>query len=133
MRFTCGEVWTSTTGRRGVVIAIDDDGRSGRFLFGDNGDENWLGFMELTQAGQWKPDTTGRQTKSAAELKAMLLQKMRQQAACPPAMSVAIVALGSGKWRADGVPPPSTHIAYADCSHYIGNLALWFGLLYDLA
>lgn len=132
MRFNAYEVWTNRTGRRAVVLRTDDGGRRGLLLFGDNGGENWFNWAELTQAGEWILDRAPKPTKSAADLKELILIKIAQQAACPEEMSLEIVDLGNGKWRADSVPPPEQHIAWADCVHYIGTMAKAFGQLYAI-
>jgi hypothetical protein len=132
MRFNAYEVWTNKAGRRAVVLRTDDDGRRGLLLFGDDGGEGWFNWQELTQAGQWMLDRSPRPTKSADELKSLILLKMAHQPACPKGMSLEIVALGQGKWRADSVPPQGQHIGWADCAHYIGMMARAFGQLYAL-
>ena len=131
MRFNAYEVWISRSGRRAVVLRTDDGGRRGLLLFGDTGAEEWFNWAELTQADQWMLDRALRPAKTADELKALILKKIARQAACPTDMSVEIVDLGSGKWRADSVPP-SGPIGWADCAHYVGMIARAFGQLYAL-
>ena len=132
MRFNAYEVWTNRAGRRAVVLRTDDDGRRGLLLFGDDGGEGWFNWAELTQAGQWTLDPSSKPSKSANELKSLILIKMSQQPACPDGMSLEIVDLGNGEWRTDSVPPSGQHIAWADCAHYIGMMARAFGQLYSL-
>ena len=94
MRFNAYEVWTNRAGRRAVVLRTDDDGRRGLLLFGDDGGEGWFNWAESTQAGQWTLDPSSKPSKSANELKSLILIKMSQQPACPDGMSLEIVDLG---------------------------------------
>ena len=135
MRFNLGEVWTNTAGRRAVVVKIDDenDRRKGRLLFADTGEEQSFLWAELTQAGQWRVDTSPRPTKTASEVEGLILQRIAQHPVCPDGMGVKIISEGGGKWVADSVPPAGQSIAYADCAHHIGYVARAYQLLYDLA
>jgi len=87
MRFNLGEVWESVdkngVSRRAVVVAIDDERRRGRLYFDDTGDEEWFLWAQLTQAGNWQVDTSPRPSRSADELKATILQKIKSHPVCP--------------------------------------------------
>jgi hypothetical protein len=78
MRFQLGEVWTSKQGRRAAVVAIDDDGHTGKLHFEDTGEEDWQNWAALTSLGQWHLDPSPRPTRTAEELKAMILQRIRR-------------------------------------------------------
>jgi hypothetical protein len=132
MRFNLGEVWINAAGLRAAVVAIDDGGREGKLLFADTGDEQSFKWMELTQAGQWRADTSPRPAKTANELEGLILQKIAQHPVCPNGMNVQIRSEGGGNWVADSVPPAGQSIAYADCAHHIGYVASAYRLLYDL-
>lgn len=135
MRFNLREVWINTaTGRRAVVVALADEnyGRRGTLLFADTGEEESFLWMQLTQAGQWRVDTSPRPTKTASELEGLILQRIARHPVCPAGMGVQIRGEGGGKWVADSVPPAGQSIAYADCAHHIGYVASAYRLLYDL-
>jgi hypothetical protein len=136
MRFNLGEVWRSVEAggaepRRAVVSAIEDDGRKGTLFF-DNGDEQSFLWAELTQAGKWQLDNSPKPTRSADDLKALILQKMQNHPVCPSGMSVEIRHTSGDDWEALGVPPPGQHIAYADCVHYISTVARSLRLLFGV-
>jgi hypothetical protein len=136
MRFNLGEVWKSVEAsggepRRAVVVAIEDDGRSG-MLFFDTGDEQSFLWAELTQAGKWQVDTSPKPTRSADELKQIILRQIQRQAVCPAGMSVEIRNTTGNDWDAQSVPPPGRHIAYTDCVNYISKLARVLGSLYGV-
>jgi hypothetical protein len=134
MRFNLGEVWINAAGRRAVVVALDDenDGRKGTLLFADTGGEQSFLWAELTQAGQWRVDTSPRPAKTANELEGLILQRIARHPVCPDGMGVQIRSEGGGKWVADSVPPAGQSIGYADCAHHIGYVARAYRLLYDL-
>jgi hypothetical protein len=120
MRFNLGEVWKSVEAgdgepRRAVVIAIDDDGRRGTLFF-DDGDEQPFRWAELTQAGRWQVDTSPKPTRSADDLKEMILRKMQGHPVCPVGMSVEIRPTKGDDWEALAISPPDQHIAYRDWS-----------------
>jgi hypothetical protein len=132
MRFNPGEVWKDASGRRAVVVRVDDDGRRGQLMFADTGEEKSFNWVELTQAGQWQIDPSPRPTISANELEDLILQKIARHPVCPNGMGVQIRNEGAGRWKADSVPPPGQSIGYADCTHYIGFAARAYGFLYEL-
>lgn len=134
MRFNLGEIWISTAGRRAVVVKLDDenDGRRGVLFFDDGAEQSFL-WAELTQAGQWRVDTSSRPTKTASELEALILQKIAQHPVCPDGMGVQIRSEGGGQWKVDSVPPAGQAAAYSDCVHYTGYVARAYRLLYDLS
>jgi hypothetical protein len=68
MRFNPGEVWKAVEAgggepRRAVVVAVQDDGRSGTLFF-DNGTQHSFLWVELTQAGQWQLDMAPKPTRT---------------------------------------------------------------------
>jgi hypothetical protein len=136
MRFNLGEVWKSVEAgggepRRAVVVAIEDEGRSGRLFF-DNGDEQSFLWAELTQAGRWQVDTSPKPTRRADELKEMILRQIQRHPVCPAGMSVEIRSTRGSDWEALSIPPPGQHIAYADCAHFISTAAGALRSLYGL-
>ncbi len=120
MRFNLGEVWKSVEAgggepRRAVVVAIEDEGRSGRLFF-DNGDEQSFLWAELTQAGRWQVDTSPKPTRRADELKEMILRQIQRHPVCPAGMSVEIrsrpqvrcahsMDCASRPWKREREPP----------------------------
>jgi hypothetical protein len=131
MRFNLGDVWKSTSGIRAAVVEHDDDGRRGKLFF-ENGDEQSFQWMELTQAGKWHPDPSPRPTKTAAELRELVLGKIAPHHVCPEGWDVVIVATSDGRWRVNHKAPHAV-IAYPDCADYVGGIVRRFGLLFDLA
>jgi hypothetical protein len=135
MRFNLGEVWGSVeTGgesRRAVVVSTEDDGLRGTLFF-DNGDEQSFLWAKLTQTGKWQLDTSPKPTRSADDLKALILQKMRNHPVCPAGMSVEIRHTSGSEWEALAVAPPRQSIAYADCAHYISTVASALRSLYGM-
>jgi hypothetical protein len=132
MPFNLGEIWVSTSGRRAAVCAVDDDGRRGQLFF-DNGEQEWVNWMQLTQAGQWHVDTGPKSRKTAEELKTLVLARALQHPVCPEGMSVVVRGVGKGNWRVDSVPPLGQSIGYTDCADHISKTARLYGLLYALA
>jgi hypothetical protein len=130
MRFNVGEIWKSTAGLRAAVIAIDDVGRRGTLFF-ENGHEESFLWVQLTQAGNWQVDPSPRPTKTADELKILVLAKIAQHPVCPQGWNIVVRATGNGSWRADHISPHPT-IGYSDCANYTGGIVRCFGLLFAL-
>jgi hypothetical protein len=130
MRFNVGEVWKSTTGLRAAIVAIGDDGHEGKLFFED-GAEQTFKWMELTQRGLWQVDTSARPTKTADELKALVLAKIAQHPVCPEGWDIVVRPTGNGNWAADHISPHHA-IGYADCANYAGGIVRCFGLLFAL-
>lgn len=134
MRFNCSEVWQSATGLRGVVTNIDDDGMKGHLVF-ENGEQAVLKYHGFTMPGHWQlaPSFT-RPIKSAEELRAIVVQTAARHPAWPVSMNVAVRAKERpGSWGVDSVPPPGSHIAYADAAKHAANIAFAYSCLFDLA
>lgn len=134
MRFNCGEVWRSDTGLHGVVTRIDDDGRKGHLLL-ENGEQAVMNYRASTMPGHWQLDASlTRPVKSAEELRAVVVQTAARHPVWPVGINVAICARArSGRWGVDSVPPPSSHIAYADAAKHAANIAFAYSCLFDLA
>jgi hypothetical protein len=135
VRFNLGEVWkpVGETGLgRAVVVSIAEEGRRGRLYFENTEDEQWFGWTELTQAGKWHLDASPKPLRDAAELKAMILQKIRSHPVCPEGMSVEIAPKNGVEWEALAVPPPGQSIAYKDCAHYISTVAVRLRALFGI-
>jgi len=123
MRFNLGEVWKSVEAggdesRRAVVIAVENDRRTGTLFF-DNGDEQSFLWTELTPS-EWQVDTSPKPTRSANDLKQMILRQIQRHPVCPVGMSVEIRSTSASDWEALSVPPKGD-IAYADCADYISK------------
>ena len=136
MRFNLGEVWKSVDAgggepSRAVVVAIEDAGRRGQLFF-DNGDEQAFLWAELTQGGKWQLDTSPKPTRSADELKELILRKIQRHPVCPAGMSVEIKSTSGSDWEAIAFPPPGQSIAYADCADYITKTARAFRSLFGV-
>jgi hypothetical protein len=54
MRFKLGEVWKGANGMSAAIIQIDDDGRAVTLMLENGHEENVL-WMQLTQATLWAP------------------------------------------------------------------------------
>ena len=76
MRFNPGEVWKDASGRRAVVVRVDDDGRRGQLMFADTGEEESFNWVELAQAGQWQMSILARASAS------LRLTRLRIGGAC---------------------------------------------------
>ena len=132
MGFNLGDVWKNTTGRRGVVTTIQEDGQKGTLLF-DDGEEISLRHAELTQlAGMWKLDVSPKPEKTAEELRSFVVTTASRHPVWPAGMDVVVRSLGGGKWAIDGVSPPNQNIAYADATKHAANIALAYGSLFSL-
>jgi hypothetical protein len=132
MSFNLFEVWKSDQPagdqpRRGVLTVVDSDGLKGGVLF-DNGETNLISWPPLG----WQRDTAPKPTRSADELKQLILRQMQLQPVCPEGMSVEIRGKGDTDWEALSVPPPGTAIGYADCADYTSKLARAYRALYAL-
>jgi hypothetical protein len=132
-RFNLGEVWQSRQGRRAVIVATEDDDHRGKLHFEDSGDEEWQNWAGLIAHGVWRVETSPRPLRHAAELKEMILQRIKAHPSCPQGMSVEIERTVGNDWRAISVPPPNQHIAYADCSNYVAYIANVLSFLYGLS
>jgi hypothetical protein len=130
LRFHLGEVWKGASGLRAAIIRIDDDGRAGTLMLENGHEENVL-WVQLTQAGLWALDASPRPAKTADELKELVLQKAALDPVCPPGWDIVIRPTGNGTWRADHIPPSPA--AGSDCANYVGGIVRCFGLLFDLA
>jgi len=104
--------------RRGVLVVVDDDGLTGGLMF-DNGETKLISWPPLG----WQLDTAPKPTRSADELKQLILRQIQLQAVCPEGMSVEIRGKGDTDWEALSVPPPGTAIGYADCVDYISKVS----------
>ena len=80
----------------------------------------------------WQLDNSPRPTRSADELKAMLLQKIKGHPVCPDGMRIEIRSTSGAEWDALASPPEGQNVAYADCVHYISTVARSLRALYDL-
>ena len=70
--------------------------------------------------------------KSEAELRAMILERIREHPVCPATMDVSVRAAHLS-WIVDCMPPNGQHIAYADCCNLITKIAAELRLEYRLA
>ena len=131
MRFNLTEVWKNDD-RRAVVVATDDEGRNGKLYFEDTDGEEWFNWSQLTQPGKWRVDTSPKPTRRAAELRAMILERIAKSPVCPSGMEVRIRGTINGQWEAESIPPPGQHIAYRDCINHIGAVARVPRCLYAL-
>jgi hypothetical protein len=61
----------------------------------------------------------------------MILAKIRQHPVCPDGMDVSVRPDPDRGWTADGIPLPDSHIGYADCADYVGQVVR--GVDYDLS
>ena len=71
-----------------------------------------------------------KQTKTAAELEAMIMSEMLDLAECPYGMSATVKRLGDS-WEALTHSPD--HIAYADCGARVTRIAAKLKTQFDLA
>ena len=54
MRFAVGQAFKCTVdGRQAVISEIRDDGRSGRLLFLDTGQQQWVFWAQFHNTGRW--------------------------------------------------------------------------------
>jgi hypothetical protein len=134
MRFFCGEVWRSDSGLRCVVTRINDDGWKGLLLF-ESGEQTEVNYHAFTIAGHWQRDTSRiRPAKPAEELRVMVVQTAAQNSVWPIGMDVLIRTKDRpGRWGVDSMPPPGSHIAYADAAKHVAEIALAYSCLFNLA
>ena len=130
MRFNPNEIWKSTNGMRAAIVHVEDDGRRGQLFFEHGVEQSFL-WMELTQAGNWHLDPSPRPTKTADELKKLVLEKIAQHPVCPVGWDIEIRATCNGNWQADHKSPHPA-IGYTDCANYTGGILRSFGLLFAL-
>jgi hypothetical protein len=72
----------------------------------------------------------GKTTKTAAELEAMILNKMNALSECPDGMTVTVKRRGE-TWEALIISP--NHVAHADCVARVGRYAAVLRTEYTLA
>lgn len=101
----------------------------------EDGEQAALKYHWFTMPGHWQLDPSlTRPIKSAEELRAIVVQTAAQHPVWPVGMNVAVRAKERpGSWDVDSVPPPSSHIAYADAAKHAANIAFAYSCLFDLA
>jgi hypothetical protein len=124
-----------------LVEADSDTGISAKNV-GELRSNAWSGgLVVVTPREPGRPESTARIsrpdspsmskiTKTASELREMILGEATQHPVCPKGIDVRVRADATYKWKADIISPDQ--IGWPDCAHHIGAIVQRLRAKYDL-